>query len=127
MSLASIAPLVAWVAVWCLVMWGGLLLLMLVPGGLQRWARVLVIAGALVLWGGALFLNRKCSNPIMLRLLRCRVLRLGIPICTRCGYEPGSWTDRCPECGRPIRRPVVAMDADSATSDVEGVKVNSRG
>ena len=56
-------------------------------------------------FGGAIMLALWVARRMMNHAIRRAVQRKGIPICIRCGYEPGSWTDRCPECGRPISRP----------------------
>lgn len=58
-------------------------------------------------WFVIMFAAARPMRRIERRLLRRELLRRGIPICVRCGYEPGSWTDRCPECGRLIVRPAV--------------------
>ncbi len=67
-----------------------------------------IVACILIQWALWMLLAVVVVPRLHLRACRRALLRRGIPICTRCGYEPGSWTDRCPECGRPINRPAAS-------------------
>lgn len=66
--------------------------------GIPTWLSggAIAFAGlAFFLWGMAAIWSKAKR-----RYIRTRLLKLGIPVCIRCGYDArGNSSERCPECG----------------------------
>jgi len=53
--------------------------------------------------GSAVLVHAWCARRLAQRHLRRYLLRKGVPICLRCGYDLRGQTEaRCPECGGPF-------------------------
>lgn len=75
----------------------------LLPGGTPRFVRpVIVIAGTIAVYYGLLRLLHTWGTA---RDLRKLLIKEGIPVCLKCGYDLrglGPAAGSCPECGRKI-------------------------
>lgn len=87
------------------------------PIALPRGTEYVVGGVGFLLFGVAwLFVPDWLANRSIRSALRTELIRIGVPVCLRCGYDlRGQAEPRCPECGTPFDPKLLSVQRGGGT------------